>query len=316
MSKYKYVELHKTYLGGLDRGNTIEDLKLSIIEHLKSDKAERESAEPDLEEITLELPAEQIELIREQARAYTALTIADQEELSELFQIHRPGEYGYSGDAGVEWKKGFQVNIVGLDGNTEEYHLIDEGVLSRRKIHDHGYMKIINPELEKTVKAIQAHGEKLKQDRVDEVYKAANALNQGNELLARVFIMHMGMQGDCSVHPNTVEINEDVKLAEGLTGLPKSMQFYLVGQNASHQFSLGVHDGKLYKYSCGEGRTFYMDDEGKKYTSSDIDWETVDDEIGYCRSKDGKQVREEMTIDQYISGPYGESDGIGYMGHY
>jgi hypothetical protein len=98
--------------------------------------------------------------------------------------------------------------------------------------------------------------------------KVAEILSDKDPVLAGILRMHLEFNnGAIDKYP--------IKL-DGIT-------FYKVGRNASHEFSLGVKDGKLYKHSIGEGE---WNEEENFYT--------VDEHI--------REVK--------------EGEGFGYIGHF
>lgn len=99
----------------------------------------------------------------------------------------------------------------------------------------------------------------------------------------------------------------------------EGIDFYPVGRNASHEFYLGVKDGKLFSLSSGEDSYIQYQPGDPEYTSREMLIER-----GYFNDDDLKDEETVcMMVEQYNLHPvYGEHirevnpDAPGYLGHY
>jgi len=101
--------------------------------------------------------------------------------------------------------------------------------------------------------------------------KVVEILSENNELLAKVLRIHMEY--------NNGSVCTDPIVEQGI-------KFYIVGHNASHEFYLGVKDGKVYRMSYG----------------GEYDYDEENDE---SESRFGSNI---LEIDL--------SKGLGYVGHF
>lgn len=74
-----------------------------------------------------------------------------------------------------------------------------------------------------------------------EMMDLAKRLAKGDTVLEEILLWNMTFNGGRAPNAPTKR---------------KGIHFWMVGQNASHQFEAGVKDGKRYRYSFGEGDDF------------------------------------------------------------
>lgn len=146
-------------------------------------------------------------------------------------------KYHYAGfvgaqDSNHQWFDGVEYLVSG-----EKYVLVEDTQLGlpprifKRDLKEFGFILVEDPKILEAVLAFSRHDSEVQGAR----HKRANQLAEGDPILSRVLATHMEYS-DGKVEPH----EED------------GIVFYQVGRNASHEFYLGMKEGRLFRMSLGE----------------------------------------------------------------
>lgn len=303
MKNYKYHQLYEEY-------NAKELAKFNNPElSRQSEDTENQPLEPD--QIEVKLDETETALIQEQMRAFCETTLQDKDQMAKLWRIHSPGKWDTLHKNSL--KTVFRASLITQDGSPEEYTLdLKKDFVYKPKKNSPGITKIKNQLIEDVIRSFYNHENKLEQEKHKEIIECASKFAGGDAVLEEILQVHLQMNSGEKAYPHKIKtgaVETDVK------DLPALMEFYQVGRNASHSFYLGVHEGKIYSYACGEGDFYFIDDNGTEYSEDQVGWKESDD-IFDAVTQDGRRLYQQTRLDRHISGPYASLKGAGYIGHF
>lgn len=308
-----YIELHEEY------EKTLRAKYTNFADLLRAEEGDIEGVVDEIAEIEdgareLTFDEAHVDLIQDQVRGFCAVTLKDKEMRTQLHWIHVPSisaRFGFDEDDRVD-RRIFTACLVKPNGAVESFSLdLTNGDLYKG---DYGDQKINNELIKGALQAFYEHDKKLEDQREQEILDCAKEIAQGNELLEGILQCHLAMNSTTTANPYSIE-TAGIRTAKNVQALPEKMDFYRVGRNASHEFYLGIDNGKVYGYSSGEGPTVYIDKNGQIHDNDDIDRDEYHDEFS-AKSLSDIELIGSPGLDQYISGPYASLSDVGYIGHF